>query len=283
MSTAEPAITDASVLRKLLRAMADAEKKPQPKRIHRLRTSTRRAEAALRASGQKPKLIERLREVRKLAGKVRSADVQLELLQGISEAPAKEKQLLREHLEQVREKRERKLLQFLDGRRAAVVQTKVKALLKRLPTLPANRARVGNAVQQAAAGFEAAWKHYHPFTAENLHEFRTQCKQLRYLAELGPETPQRETVIAGLVRIQDAVGAWHDRDELLATAVSVLRTSPPAALISTLRTRVADAYRAAQRTVAESRELIQVVQSKRAPQAIESGELSVAARSSSVA
>jgi CHAD domain-containing protein len=47
-----------------------------------------------------------------------------------------------------------------------------------------------------------------------LHEARIQLKKIRYLAELADESPERETFLKELKAVQDAVGDWHDWQEL---------------------------------------------------------------------
>src|SRR5258706_1267658 len=76
--------------------------------VHHLRTTVRRIEALLEAtgagdSGKAPKIRKRLARLRRRAGAVRDVDVQISALQGVrSETAAAEKKLVLRHLREER-------------------------------------------------------------------------------------------------------------------------------------------------------------------------------------
>jgi len=51
-----------------------------------------------------------------------------------------------------------------------------------------------------------------------MHRLRVQIKKLRYLAELGAVSAAQRTLLASLKSVQDALGGWHDWEELVKTA-----------------------------------------------------------------
>ncbi len=70
--------------------------------------------------------------------------------------------------------------------------------------------------------------------SENLHDFRKRTKEARYLAEAGGETAEAVSVARALKRVQDVIGAWHDRDALAGEAEQALG-KPGRALTEYLR------------------------------------------------
>ena len=68
-----------------------------------------------------------------------------------------------------------------------------------------------------------------PVTEALLHQYRILNKRARYAAEFAQPTREAEQFIAGLKRIQDALGDWHDWLTLTQTATEHLgevRESP---------------------------------------------------------
>ena len=70
-------------------------------------------------------------------------------------------------------------------------------------------------------------------TPENLHAYRTRCKQIRYVAEMAGNTAKQ--VVGPLKLVQDAIGDWHDWQTLTETAESLFSQSRDSALMSALR------------------------------------------------
>lgn len=57
---------------------------------------------------------------------------------------------------------------------------------------------------------------------ENLHDFRKETKEARYVAEAGGEESRAKAVAKALKRIQDEIGGWHDLDALTLEARQAL-------------------------------------------------------------
>jgi CHAD domain-containing protein len=61
-----------------------------------------------------------------------------------------------------------------------------------------------------AAGFSS----HTSLKPNRLHEARIQLKKIRYLAELADNSDERKAFLEQLKSVQDAVGEWHDWEEL---------------------------------------------------------------------
>ena len=56
---------------------------------------------------------------------------------------------------------------------------------------------------------------------KNLHAYRLKIKELRYVLEMADD-PGNQGLIDELGEVKDAIGEWHDREELIAIAGQVL-------------------------------------------------------------
>jgi len=73
----------------------------------------------------------------------------------------------------------------------------------------------------------------------NLHPYRLKVKELRNVLEMAENAKEKEFV-KRLVEVKDAIGEWHDREELLAIAKDVVNHRPNCQLLAELR-KTADA------------------------------------------
>jgi CHAD domain-containing protein len=220
--------------RKLRKLMKKAPKRPTPDQVHALRTNIRRLEAASETLGPKPSRRERcllrdLRRIRKRAGKVRDMDVLT--------ADAASLRLEQEQECAV------ELLQYLGAKRykharrlhAALRQTgqdlgrRVKKFSKRLEKqIPKSDQDSSNgqppAPTEAAAvaiRLSSELKMPPKLNRKNLHPYRLKVKELREVLRLA-ERPANPELIDVLGEVKDAIGDWHDWDELVAIAARVL-------------------------------------------------------------
>jgi CHAD domain-containing protein len=210
-----------SPLRRLRKILGDFSAHPSPEDVHDLRTRARRLEAIVHALSPERdpaarRLLKLVKPVRKAAGKVRDMDVMLANLFALSDEPAGEGLLrLAEHLAKVRSQHADRLYRVVDRRR--------NLLRKRLK-------RYTSALEQSASGnvstlaapqvLATELEHWPRLHQDNLHEFRKQAKELRYILQLTPDTvPER---VEALTATKDAVGEWHDWVELRAVAEEVL-------------------------------------------------------------
>jgi CHAD domain-containing protein len=73
----------------------------------------------------------------------------------------------------------------------------------------------------------------------NLHPYRLKVKELRNVLEMAENAKEKEFV-KRLGEVKNAIGEWHDREELLAIAKDVLNHRPNCRLLAELR-KTADA------------------------------------------
>lgn len=67
----------------------------------------------------------------------------------------------------------------------------------------------------------------------NLHEYRLKVKELRYELQLAPSSEQM--FVDDLGKVKDAIGEWHDWEELVAIANDVLDHGPGCNLVRRLK------------------------------------------------
>ena len=216
-------------LAKSLKALPDDF---SPKRVHQLRTRTRRMEAmvhalALDSRKNERRLLKAIQPVRKRAGRVRDMDVLADFASKLQVGRDREcsAQLL-EHLGNQRQRQARKLQKV-----AAKQSSKIKKRLTRCGKL-LNRAfknqkdgldsRKWSAEAAALAlQLEAELRDWPALRRTNLHLFRLKVKELLYVLEMANES--NTTFITTLGEVKDAVGEWHDWEELTGIAAKVIQ------------------------------------------------------------
>jgi len=191
--------------------------------VHHIRTNSRKAEALLEILPAKlvlrTKAASALKKLRKRAGAVRDADVQIGLLQGLAaKDPAieEQKQYLLDALHMQRLMGQRRLEKFLDDY-AAKIRRHLRDLCDGLPKsqpLSALEKAFENdpnaTLREALRRYRDLKRQYPVLDQRNLHDFRKRCKQIRYLAEMGKQTPESSSFVEQLTAMQDAIGSWHD-------------------------------------------------------------------------
>ena len=207
----------------LSEAVSKLSDEVMPKNVHRLRTTIRRIESLVSYAhpclGKKlERSLENLTELRKRAGKVRDIDVQTKLLDQLANgSTASDRKILAELLEKKRERQARRLVSSLGKLADAKFFSRMERIAEKAgtgasgpdrPLAPLEEARL----QLARLADDFASRQ--PLKPSRLHETRIRLKTIRYLAELAEESPERETFIDELKVVQDAVGEWHDWEEL---------------------------------------------------------------------
>jgi len=199
-----------------------------PKSVHRMRTTIRRIESLV--SYVHPDLdkklersLEKMADLRKRAGKVRDLDVQADLLRTLGNgSTAKDRKTLAELLEKKRARQGRRLESAVKKLHGSKFLTRMDRVAehaglgqdgKNRPLAPLQEARAQLA--QMASDFAVARTTMKP---SRLHEARVALKRIRYLAELAEKTAEQKSFISELKSVQDAVGVWHDWQELTASA-----------------------------------------------------------------
>jgi CHAD domain-containing protein len=79
---------------------------------------------------------------------------------------------------------------------------------------------------------------------QNLHPYRLKVKELRNMLQLGKEAKRRQ-LVTRLGEVKDAIGEWHDWQELTTIAKENLTHAPRCKLIKRLRTKSDEKYQKA--------------------------------------
>ena len=240
-------------LRKLGKLIKDFPKRPSPEQVHHLRTRARRIEAMLAAlmltsRRNERRLLQELAPLRRKAGKVRDMDV----LTGFSVSlhpDQPEEQCLVELLEYLGAERYRQCQKLRDSVRPH--RRSIRRRLKRLSRFLDKGLR--RARKQSDSGGEwpidaaavalklsselARWP---ALDAANLHSYRLKVKELLYVLQLAEEADQG--LVKSLVEVKDAIGEWHDWQELAGIAKEVLHHGAHCNLLKQIRSRVREKF-----------------------------------------
>jgi CHAD domain-containing protein len=217
----------------LLRAMRAVEREASPKSVHLLRTSCRRLDVVLvNTAGGNGKLRQRLRSLRRDAGKVRDLDVQLATLASVQLASvAEEQQRVTRRLERKRSRKAQKLRQQMAAQREKTAR-QVKRFFGRLePAEIPSEKLLCTALDQF---LDVAHQHQGQNDAAELHALRIAGKKARYLAEMA-EPKLAQPAVKEFKRIQNAIGAWLDWEMLIGAAQKALKDPVRSPLLSALR------------------------------------------------
>lgn len=215
-------------LRKVLRESA-------PGRVHKFRTRTRRFEAminalALDSRKNEGSLMRILKPLRRRAGHVRDMDVLTQF--GVRPQIAGEEECsvrLLEHLGAEREGQARKLEKKMKAEYTQVnkrLKACAKFLRRTLQSQETESKYISRSVRwadQAAAqalGLEAQLRDWPKLNRENLHPFRLKVKKLRYVLQMAENSDSR--FVTALGEVKDAVGEWHDWEELSGIAQDII-------------------------------------------------------------
>jgi CHAD domain-containing protein len=235
-------------VRRVRKFVAKAPKNPTPEKVHDLRTSARRLEAAVEALGlgskrREKKLLRDLAEVRKRAGKVRDMDVFTGHLLDLPPQNGEKECLieLTEHLGIRRAKAAKKLRQTakdLEPRLETELRKGSKYFEKLLGRegKQSDGAAAEASSEAVARALELSSELRSPARLDkrNLHPYRLKVKELRYVLQLSEEG-QKEQFVNKLGEVKDAIGEWHDWEELIAIATDVLSHGPQCELVRTLK------------------------------------------------
>jgi len=236
----------------------------KPEAVHQLRTTVRRIETLLATSPtparKERKFLKQLKRLRRRAGKVRDFDVQIEALRSLRlESSSRDRVRVMAFLEQARARQEKKLLGAVEAEVEDGLPKRLKLIARHVQQeSPKPQARVtqDRFLTAALDKFAAVANEHGALTESNLHDFRMDCKRVRYLAEMAGEGDKVLAVIQQLKRIQDAVGTWHDWVTLTATAESVLSRAGQVPLLSALRADTRSKFLEALRISADAKRVL---------------------------
>jgi len=235
-------------LRKLLKKMPAV---PTADEIHDFRTSSRRIEATLQAFSLDSKnncrrILKEISRLRKCACKVRDMDVLTDYLSTVS-PDEKEKRCFVRLLEHLGAQRQKYVKKFDSARRqyASELDKRLKRTSRQMEKILASNGKKnsdGNAlsldVTASALKLLTDLKEPARLGKTNLHPYRLKVKQLRNVLQMA-ENADQQGFVKLLGEVKDAIGEWHDWEELVAMAREVLDRGTNCQLLHQLR-RIAD-------------------------------------------
>jgi len=199
-------------MRKLLKKLP---KRPPPEDVHDFRTSSRQFEAALAALKLKPKrTLDDVAELRRRTGKVRDMDVLIHFASTLHPDGEDDCAVtLLEHLG-ARRRRYAKRLHATVAKMGARTRKELKKTDKKLDRA-ANGARAAVAVRALGHELQRA-----ALDRTSLHPWRLKVKELRNMLQLAHDSDAK--LVDALGAVKDAIGEWHDWEELALIARDVL-------------------------------------------------------------
>jgi CHAD domain-containing protein len=231
-------------VKKLRKLVRNLDRQPAPEQVHDLRTSTRRVEAAFEALSPEARgvgkfLMKDLRRCRKRAGTVRDMDVLTQYASSVHLAGEEECTVrLLEHLGALRQKYATKL--YSEVRR---VRSELRRNLRRTGAKLAklvqtnkdnpDRSTVGPKAAGAAVTLVVQLAVPKRLDRRNLHPYRLKVKELRNVLQMAPTDTTR--FVDDLAKVKDAIGEWHDWEELVSMAQKELDHGNRCGLVAELK------------------------------------------------
>lgn len=208
-------------------------RRPSAVAIHHVRTSIRSLETTFTtvgfdSKGKVRRLLHDLRDIRKCAGRVRDMDVLTADAIALSHDEERDCLVrLIEYLGAERNKYAKKLnrvIRTTGSQFQRNLKRSVKRLEKALKQAEHNDSTGSDAVPLAMAkAFKLSSELNVPtrLNRNNLHPYRLQVKELRNVLQLSDQAGEKEFV-EKLGGVKDAIGDWHDWEELTAIASQLL-------------------------------------------------------------
>lgn len=234
-------------IRKLRSFLKKPRRRPSPRRIHDFRTHTRRLEVMLEAFAMNSRRNERrtlqtLPSLRKRAGKIRDMDVLMERASSVRVDGEEDCSL--------------QLLEYLGAKRYAQAKAMRALVEKHGPILRKRLKRTGARLESLLLQSDQSPKHHRPsapvtamatalelsstlhtparLDRRNLHSYRLKVKELRNVLEMSDDA-KRQPFVDKLTEVKDAIGEWHDWEELVSIATKVLSHDKSCKLLRELK------------------------------------------------
>ncbi len=215
-------------------AIVDCLKKPSPKPVHKLRSTTRRIEATLELLAaastihidrESRPLRKALRKLRRAAGAVRDLDVHRGLLNACKKNADTAR--LDHELSAAREKAAGKLIRELEKHQKKIGKCLDNLEIALKPALDLDLS--GKELIHLTRGWFAKNAcALDPGDDDQLHSIRKAGKTARYIAETGADTSKAASALASrFERAQKILGSWHDYLLLLDEAQASLSKQSP--------------------------------------------------------
>ena len=233
-------------IRKLRSFLKRWQKCATPEQVHSLRTTIRRFEAAMQAlaldsNANEKRLLCKLAKLRRRAGRVRDLDVLTGYVAGLKTGETGDKEedcvvQLLEYLGAEHAHRSQRLDSFA-VKHGESLRRRLKKTATDLHTLS-----VDSIARQTAPGhailselrLQRELTEPVRLTRNNLHRYRLKVKELRYMLEMENDSAD-QALIETLGQVKDAIGEWHDWQQLVIIARDHLPHGSKCKLISLLQ------------------------------------------------
>jgi CHAD domain-containing protein len=231
--------------RRVMKFLRNNSKRPSPDAIHDLRTSTRSLETTfttlgLDSKGNVKRLLRDLRYVRKGAGKVRDMDVLTANVLRVKQHGEQDCLVrLLEYLGAERNRYARKLRRVIETNTPKLRRNlkrnskRVERILEEAINNPAG-SDATSATMAKAIRIASDLNSPAHLKRDNLHPYRLKVKELRNVLQLS-DRAGGEAFVETLGEVKDAVGDWHDWEELIRVASQVLNHCTSCKLIRRLK------------------------------------------------
>jgi CHAD domain-containing protein len=234
-------------IRKLRKLVRKTPKRPTPENIHDLRTYTRRFEAAVAALNldsrrNERRLLRDLSRARKRAGKIRDMDALTSYTANVN--ANQQQDCLVQLLEYLGARRygQAERLQAEMRKRRCALRRRLKRASVRIDKLMVATNKDSAAAQNGASAdaMASAVKLSEELTVpatltkNNLHPYRLKVKELRYVLQMA-DSPDTRAFIDSLGEVKDAIGEWHDWEELIVIAADLDEHGPNCKLVEELK------------------------------------------------
>jgi len=236
-------------LRKLLKRMPA---QPSRKQIHDFRTNSRQIEATLQAFGLDAarngrRVLKPLSRLRKCAGKIRDMDVFTSYATNVHPDDG-EQDCAVQMLEYLGARRRKYAKKFHTASRqdGSKLRQRLKRVLRQLRKRNSRIQKDGRTdfgVPASVLDLASDLASPSRLNRANLHSFRLKVKELRNVLNLA-EAPDQAFVNA-LGRTKDAIGEWHDWEELVAISEKILDHGAQCHLVQQLKAIAAEKYQSA--------------------------------------
>lgn len=236
-------------LRKLIKKMP-AE--PTPEQVHDFRSNTRKMEATLRAfaldtGGAGHRILKPLSRLRKRAGKIRDMDVLTAYTTSVRLGDGEQDCVVQlvEYLGAQRHKYARKF-HAASRRDGSQLRRRLKHAQRKLGSEGTKAQEMGRYVpapSSSALDLGSDLATIPRLNHSNLHPFRLKVKELRNVLRLA-QAPD-ENLVDTLGKVKDAIGEWHDWEELVGIAEKNLDHGARCKLIQQLKATTREKYETA--------------------------------------
>jgi CHAD domain-containing protein len=237
-------------------SMNGLAKEPSPKYVHRLRTMVRRIESLLAFTNpdlnkKQKKTMDEMAGLRRRAGRIRDLDVQAELLGAIgNRSAAGDRKIIMDMLKRRRAKQARRFQEAVSRTKGSKFSSHMKRIMAKAGASADDSRRPLDQARQQLSRLSAGFSGPDSLKPNVMHELRIGIKMVRYLAELGAASAEQRAFLSAVKSAQDALGAWHDWQELAKTAERQFGDRMNCPLLVETRALLAARYSAARAVVA---------------------------------